>query len=87
MKIIFVNEISNLYILGVYVPLTSEGNIIVDGILASCYPSTDHDLAHLIMKPLHWFPEIVQWIFGEENGFSTYVRILEELGKCILLDQ
>ena len=80
---IFVYEICNLYFLGAYVPLTREGNIIVDGILASCYPSTDHDLAHLIMKPLHWFPEIVQWIFGKENGFTTYVTILGEASKYI----
>ena len=76
-----------LCFLGAYVPLTTEGNIIVDGVLASCYPSADHDSAHLGMKPLHWFPEIIQWIFGEENGFSAYVRIAEELGKCILPDQ
>ena len=29
--------------IGANVPLTKEGNIMVDGVLASCYPSADHD--------------------------------------------
>ena len=32
-------------------PLTEEGNIVVDGVLASCYASFDHDLAHIAMVP------------------------------------
>ena len=35
-------------LLGAYVPLTEDGNILVDGVLASCYASFDHGLAHLI---------------------------------------
>ena len=37
-------------------PLTMEGNIIVDGVLASCYASFDHDLAHIAMAPMQWIP-------------------------------
>ena len=55
----------------------------VNGILASCYPSADHDLSHLSMTPLRWFPGIVEQILGEEDGFSTYVRISELFGKWI----
>ena len=33
-----------------------EGNIIVDGVLASCYASSDHDLVHIIMVPIQRFP-------------------------------
>ena len=29
-----------------------EGNIIVDGVLASCYASVDHDLGHIAMVPM-----------------------------------
>ena len=32
--------------LGAYTPVTVEGNIAVDGVLASCYAFADHDLAH-----------------------------------------
>ena len=73
--------------LGAYVPLTTEGTIMVNRVLASCYPSSNHDLAHIIMTPVRWFPEIMQWIFGEDNGISIYVRINEELGKLISPDQ
>ena len=43
---------------GAFVPLTKNGNIMVDGVLASCYASFDHDLAHFGMRPLQWFSEI-----------------------------
>ena len=33
----------NKYFLGVFVPVTMEGNIMVDGVLAFCYASADHD--------------------------------------------
>ena len=65
-------------------PLTSTGNIIVDGVLTSCYASLDHDLAHISMKPMQWSPNIIQWIFGEENGFPTFITTAEELGKWLM---
>ena len=36
----------------------------VDGVLASCYPSTDHDVGHLGMAPMRWFPTFMEPIFG-----------------------
>ena len=58
----------------------------VDNILASYYLSVNHDMSHLTMTPLRWFPEFIQWIFGEEDGFSTFIWISEQLGKWILVD-
>ena len=58
-------------------PLTIEGNLIVDGILASCYSFEHHDLAHIGMIPMRWFPGVMDWIFGEENGFLGYGQVLE----------
>ena len=46
--------------LGLYVPLTMEGNIVVGGVLASCYPSVPHDLAHMGMTPIRLFPSIFE---------------------------
>ena len=63
--------------------LTTEGNIIVDGVLASCYASTDHDLAYFAMTPIKWFPEIIEWIFGNENGLQGYVKIVKEFGGWV----
>ena len=61
-----------------------EGKIVVDGILASCYASVNHDLAHLAMAPIKWFPGTVQWVFGEDDGFSAFAKITEYLRTSML---
>ena len=73
--------------LGAYVPLTMEGNIVVDGIVASCYASFDHNLAHFLMIPMQWYPEIIKWVFGVENGTAAYVTTVKELGRWLLPDE
>ena len=40
--------------------VTRDGNIVVDGVLASCYASVDHDLVHIAMAPI----EMVPWNDG-----------------------
>ena len=65
--------------LGAYVPLTMEGNIVVDDVLASCYADIDHDMSHFGMTTIRWFPKMIQWIFGEDNGIQSYTN----LAKCI----
>ena len=75
----------NVHFLGAYVPLTKEGNIIVDGVLAFCYPFYDHDLAHLAITPVLWFPDMTQWIFADNNrDLIDYTRILSDLGRWLL---
>ena len=65
-----------------------EGRILVDGILASCYASIHHDLAHIGMTPIQWFPWAVEFIFGEiydkSIGLPPYVNINEEVGRWVL---
>ena len=56
----------------------------VNDVLASCYASFHHDLSHISMKPVQWFPEIIQWIFGEDDGISSLVRTAKEIGKMVL---
>ena len=58
-----------------------EGNIVVDGVLASCYAFSDHDLAHLGMTPMRWFPGMMNWIFGSTKETPGYVSFAEDLGK------
>ena len=61
-----------------------EGNILVDGVLASCYASVNHDLAHVGMKPLLWFPSIMELLLGEEKSAQhTYAAILEHVGRMM----
>ena len=56
----------------------------VDDVLASCYPSVHHDLAHIGMALMRWFPEILGLIFGDENGILGYVTMVEELGMWVV---
>ena len=77
-------SVSSFAMQGAYVPLTMEGNIVVDGILASCYPSCYHDLGHTGMLPIQFFPTIMEWIFGEDNGPSIYTNIVNDLGEWVL---
>ena len=69
---------------GAHVPLTKEGNIIADGVLASCYTSFNHDLTNTAMVPVKWFPEIMEWIFGLNNGLPDYSDITKYLGNWLL---
>ena len=73
-----------MYILGAYVPLTLEGNLVVDKILGSCYAQIDHNLAHTAMKPIQWYPEILKWIIGVDDGSPTYVTTAKEVRKWLL---
>ena len=76
---------SNIFlIVGAYTPLTNEGNIVIDGMLASCYAFSDHNLAHITVTPMLWFPEMIEWIFGMEKVSQGYVNILTDLGKLLL---
>ena len=61
-----------------------EGNIVVDGVVASCYASGHHDLGQIVMTPFLWFPWAIDWIFGEEKGFSVYAKTSEELGRLLM---
>ena len=58
-------------------PLTADGTIMVDGVLASCYASSDHDLAHLVMLPMTWFPDILERIFSTEEGWQVYLKVFQ----------
>ena len=71
-------------IVGAYTPLTNEGNIVIDGMLASCYAFSDHNLAHITVTPMLWFPEMIEWIFGMEKVSQGYVNILTDLGELLL---
>ena len=64
--------------------MTVEGTIVVDGVLASCYGSYDHDIAHFMMTPIGWFPYITESIFGVDNGSPAYVNMARGLGEWLL---
>ena len=71
-------------ILGAFVPVTINGKILVDGVLASCFPGSYHDLVHLVITPMQRFSEVVEWFFGNDAGFPVYVDTADILGTfCI----
>ena len=47
----------------------------VNGIMASCYAISNHDLAHLILAPMQWHPDIMVWIFFIEKESPCYISI------------
>ena len=50
-----------------------EGNIVVDGVLASCYAIVDHYIAQTVMKPIQWYPDVIELVFGNDHGVSAYI--------------
>ena len=56
----------------------------MDGVLASCYAYFNHDVAHTAMAPLRWFPGLMEWISGDDNGFGIYVTSMMEIGFNVL---
>ena len=70
--------------LGAYTPLTMDGDIIVDRVLASCYAFGNHDLAHIGVALLRWFPRMIALIFDEDYGISIYATTAEDISKWIM---
>ena len=56
----------------------------VDGVFSSCYSHlSDHEFSHFGMTPLRWFPEITQWIFGEDNEAPVYVETCVDFARWV----
>ena len=59
-KVVDVREES---LTGYYSPMTKQGNIIVQNVLASCYASFDnHNLMHFAFAPFRWFHSARNWL-------------------------
>ena len=61
-----------------------EGNIVVDGVLASCYAVVDHGIVQMVMKPIQWYCDVVKLVFGDENGASAYISVVRTIGRWLL---
>ena len=56
-----------------------EGNIVVDGILASCYALHDHDKAHFAVTPIAWIPHLIEGIFNVNNESPDYAKLVDDV--------
>ena len=56
----------------------------MDGVLASCYASIDHNLGHIGMTPMRWFPGIMEYVFGNSEGTSAFISLAEKVGHLVL---
>ena len=72
------------FFLGTFAPLTMEGNIVVDGILASCYAADDHDMAHFAVTSIAWIPSLIEGIFNVHNESPGYVKLVDDVSALWL---
>jgi len=69
---------------GIYAPLTYRGNIVVDGVLASCYAEHDsmnsQKTAHLVLAPLRLKARVlgVNKKENTKNGVNSYCEFLAD---------
>ena len=81
------NFVHNIFS-GLFAPLTMEGNIFVDGVLASCYADYDHNLSHIAMTPMGWLPKIMEWIFGNDRQFQNiFTKMAEDFAEFCQLSR
>ncbi|XP_059182983.1 sonic hedgehog protein [Centropristis striata] len=77
---------------GSFAPVTMQGTIVVDHVLASCYAVIeDHDLAHWALAPVrlaHWVSSLLfssqPPVSAQNDGVHWYSKILYQLGTWLL---
>ena len=89
-----VTRVSVVKLTGLVAPVTMEGNIIVDGVLSSCYAMiNDHGIAHLAFGPLRLLRNYASKVWNTDltviqQGMHWYpqllIKINRALGLCAL---
>ena len=80
-----VRRVSAVKLTGMVAPVTMEGNIIVDGVLASCYAMVnDHEIAHLAFGPLRlvhkaWNTDLAVI----QQGMHWYPQLLIKINSAL----
>ncbi|XP_071755400.1 sonic hedgehog protein [Centroberyx gerrardi] len=77
---------------GSFAPVTVQGSVVVDQVLASCYAVIeDHDLAHWALAPVrlaHWVSSLLSHsqphVTAQKDGVHWYSKILYQLGTWLL---
>ena len=91
-----VTDIEMRVLTGVYAPMTSAGNLVVDNVVVSCYALIDSQaVAHAAFAPLRWWSYLSSAASEAENEVSTegaaesvkgihwYANALYEVAKVV----
>jgi hypothetical protein len=70
---------------GYWAPLTTEGTLLVDGYLASCYASYPHVASDLALAPVKAHPRLLldDEASQHKDGVRSVVKMLKDLGNHI----
>lgn len=70
---------------GAFAPLTQQGTVVVDGVVASCYAVVDqHSLAHWAFSPLRLMHSWTGTAGHHGDGIHWYSHMLHWLGRKLL---
>uniref|UniRef100_A0A3Q3W3W9 Hedgehog protein n=1 Tax=Mola mola TaxID=94237 RepID=A0A3Q3W3W9_MOLML len=70
---------------GAFAPLTQQGTLVVDGVVASCYAVVEqHSLAHWAFSPLRLMHSWTGSTGSHGDGMHWYSRLLHWLGTWLL---
>lgn len=78
---------------GVFAPLTRAGNLVVDGVLASCYAVIDsQSIAHAAFAPVRWYYSLAASLGGSSEprtvwrptGVHWYPNLLYSLARLVV---
>lgn len=70
---------------GAFAPLTQQGTLVVDGVVASCYAVVEqHWLAHWAFSPLRLVHSFTGSTGSHSNGIHWYSQLLHWLARMLL---
>ena len=73
-----VNKVESFVDAGVYAPLTAEGTVVVDGVVASCYAEVQsHNMAHMAIWPYRMWKQYVDSATYTTQDMPIYVKFLQ----------
>ena len=69
---------------GIWTPLTMEGTLLVDGLLASSYASFPHRVSEIAYAPIKMFPRLLldDEASQHQDGCRQVVKLLKKMGTA-----